>query len=207
MLRPFNPKNDDYCLNDIASQPRFQPRPRSWHAISGSPDCSSSTLLRLTTPKVTTTWTTSLSVSGDTAWSSSTLLRPTIPKMTTTAWMTSPLFREFGFLSIKCDQVRAFKRATGSPDCSLSTHLRTTTPSTTSLPTTFGQEMLLLLIPAISTYRINSYPIWVSRPPCYWGKLFLYFMGGKNLKKKKTKYKKKEIKTIKLKEKLNKKKR
>ena len=75
---------------------RTTPQTTTWTTsplISGDPDCSSSTLLRPTTPKATTTWTTSNKnnqkvriISGDPAYSLVTLLRPTTPKTTTTAW-------------------------------------------------------------------------------------------------------------------------
>ena len=81
-----NTQNDDYCLNNLASPqrlefPPFETRPKSsrfqpicYHQRKCSSACSSSTLLRLTAPKATT------------------------------AWTTSPLFREFNFLSINRDQ-------------------------------------------------------------------------------------------------------
>ena len=172
-----NPKNDNYCLNDLPSLQRVQfplfqtvhstkkfvlfpeiralllrlfwgQQPQKWQLLTEQPRLSSeSSISSLSNTAKSELSNSSFNqkvhiISGDPGCSSLTLMRPTTPKITTTTWTTLPLFREFNFLSIKRGQVRAFKQfvrpkvriISGDPGCSSSTLLRPTTPKRQLLP-------------------------------------------------------------------------
>ena len=162
-----NPKNDDYCLNNLASLQRVQLplhlEREDGHATlrADQLDFEERTAMRLQREADHTTW------KRDPDCLSLIPTRPTTSSVTTT-WTASPL-REFNFLSIKRDQkVRAFnglfvihsKRSafSGDPACSLLTLLRPITPKTKTTCTTSPLFRELNFLPIKRDQKVQGLP-------------------------------------------------
>ena len=118
-------------------------------------------------------------LSVDPAWSSSTLLRPTTPKTTTTAWMFLATTKKFilrsGLFVIDSSKANNPKNddyclnensnfGSGDPDCSSSTLTRPTTPKATTTRTTWTSSSTLLRPTTPKTTTMATTKKFVSFP-------------------------------------------